>query len=685
VRAVFFVMRFVLALLLALPLAVSSLAQPADQSIEIAGVQTSRGHAADRVAVGDTVYYGIEYDAVRPELLADTVLEFDAPGTVTEVAHQNNLDCTSGDAVRCTFPPFKSPRSTMVIGVRITQPGVHTAVARIVNHGSASDPSPGNNTSTHTLEAVTAPSLVASIYPPGSRFDPGQSGTFSAGVENQSQWPATNLVLTVTLPDGGAIVSFTSNKNETQCAVETGALVCRQASFEGEGRQFVDVDFTITAPERMDGGEFRVDLAVTSDERDVDPADNQATARMVLVRQIVVSNVADEGGGSLRQAILDANALCPPPLPCAIVFRIPAPVPASGWFTIQPRTPLPELAGVVNVDGKAQTIATGDTNPDGPEIEINGALLEEESGIRLLADCGKDVRGLAVNDFPGYGIQVRRVEAGPCPFEAVAIEENYLGTDPRGRIARPNQRGVGFFGTNGVIANNLISGNLRSGIYGTDAYLVYITGNRIGVAADNTPLGNGASGIFLGGSTGIIRDNVIANNAGSAVARTSAGEIEIVANSMFDNVVQGIDFDIDLRTPNREHDLGLPNHPVLYSATFDPVHNTTLVRGRLDSEGANYFPHFTIHVYASSRLSVWSLPQAERLLQTSVSEEGHQDFEIVVPLDLRGQWITATNTVSHYIGFLKKPGVTGERARIRGEVFDLPTNTSELSDAVFVH
>jgi hypothetical protein len=109
------------------------------------------------------------------------------------------------------------------------------------------------------------------------------------------------------------------------------------------------------------------------------------------------------------------------------------------------------------------------------------------------------------------------------------------------------------------------------------------------------------------------------------------------------------------------------------------------VRGRLDSEGASYFPNFTIHIYASSRLSVWSMPQAERLVAGDNSAEGHRDFEIIAPGDLRGQWITATNTVAHYIGFAKTPPSTESDAKHpRTEAFDSPKNTSELSDAVSV-
>jgi uncharacterized repeat protein (TIGR01451 family) len=568
--------RFALALFLAFPL----FAQNDDQTIAIIRVADTFAQPVTRVPVGALVSYWLEYDAARPELFADTVIEVDVPGTVTEIFAGNNLECTTTNGpVRCTLPAFNAPRWSLTITVRIDEPGVHTAVARITN-SSVPDPNPLNNSAAHTLEAFARPSLVVKAYRSERYFQPGQRGAFAFETGNRSIRDATNVVFTATLPAGGTFVS-----NES-CAIESDALVCRRPLLKGDEYFYVQLD--VIAPDRMDGEDVVVHVVVTSDEGDVDPADNELALHIPLVRQLVVSNVADEGGGSLRQAMLDVNAFCPAPKPCAILFRIAAPVPESGWFTIQPRTPLPEIAGAVTIDGTTQTLATGDTNRDGPEVEINGALVTEESGIRLVGDCEQWVRGLAVNGFPGYGIQIRRAETRPCGFAVQSVVENYLGTDPLGRTAKPNQRGLGLFSVAAAASNNLISGNLRSGVYVVGTRFVDLTGNHIGISVQRSPLGNGASGIFLDmpSGAGTIFGNTIANNTHWAIARTSGAELEIVSNEIFDNVLQGIDFDLDLRTPNREHDLGMPNHPVLFSASYDPVRNVTVVRGRLDSEGA---------------------------------------------------------------------------------------------------
>src|SRR5207247_11139923 len=101
------------------------------------------------------------------------------------------------------------------------------------------------------------------------------------------------------------------------------------------------------------------------------------------------------------------------------------------------------------------------------------------------------------------------------------IGDCYIGTDATGSAAAPNGlRGIGVqappqLGVGLNIVNNVISGNARSGIFAFTSSDLRISGNRIGVAAGNelVPLGNGASGIYLGSSTNVqVDQNVIAFN-----------------------------------------------------------------------------------------------------------------------------------------------------------------------------
>ena len=83
----------------------------------------------------------------------------------------------------------------------------------------------------------------------------------------------------------------------------------------------------------------------------------------VLLATFSVVNQADLGAGSLRQAILDANAA---PGSDTIVFNIGG----TGVKTILPASPLPTITGSVTLDASTQPGYAGT-----PLIELDGANL----------------------------------------------------------------------------------------------------------------------------------------------------------------------------------------------------------------------------------------------------------------------------------------------------------------------
>src|SRR6266576_957735 len=84
----------------------------------------------------------------------------------------------------------------------------------------------------------------------------------------------------------------------------------------------------------------------------------------LLFTNFVVTTTADSGAGSLRQAILDANAN---PADDDITFNIPG----SGVRVINVLSPLPSITGNVNIDATGWP-AYAD-NGHKPVVEINGA------------------------------------------------------------------------------------------------------------------------------------------------------------------------------------------------------------------------------------------------------------------------------------------------------------------------
>ena len=189
------------------------------------------------------------------------------------------------------------------------------------------------------------------------------------------------------------------------------------------------------------------------------------TATLQTYRIFAVTSTADAGPGSLREAMTQADASCTPG-PCKIAFEINGPVPPEGWFTIMPATELPVIrAQRVALDGTFQTRFSGDTNPRGPEVAIDGHLALR--GLQLRSSCEAVVEGLAIGNFiGGDGLSVSG-DFRDCNFQQPdrrLVTGNYIGVDPTGTVAWPNQRGLNIEG-NGEVRENVISRNKWSAVW----------------------------------------------------------------------------------------------------------------------------------------------------------------------------------------------------------------------------
>ncbi|MCH7756255.1 hypothetical protein IH970_14180, partial [candidate division KSB1 bacterium] len=111
-----------------------------------------------------------------------------------------------------------------------------------------------------------------------------------------------------------------------------------------------------------------------------------------------ITNTNDSGSGSLRQAILDANAN---PGKDEIVFNIPG----AGPHTVQPTSALPTITDAVNIDGLTQPGASCNSWPPTLQIELDGTNAGNTSGLSISAG-NSGVRGLVINRFLGNGIDL---------------------------------------------------------------------------------------------------------------------------------------------------------------------------------------------------------------------------------------------------------------------------------------
>ncbi|MDB5355894.1 MAG: Cna domain protein [Phycisphaerales bacterium] len=206
-----------------------------------------------------------------------------------------------------------------------------------------------------------------------------------------------------------------------------------------------------------------------------------------LFSAFTVTNTADSGAGSLRQAILDANLNADAQgVPDSITFNFAS----SGVQTISPLSPLPAITDVLVLDGTSQLGYAGS-----PLVEINGGS-PGAGGIGLEVDSPSKIEGLAVNGFTVVGIHVG------LGGDGATLQANYVGTDATGMTAKPNATGILVDAGGVFVVGNLISGNSGDGLQvtGNNARIVanFIGTNITGAAA----LGNGNFGINISGGAG---------------------------------------------------------------------------------------------------------------------------------------------------------------------------------------
>jgi hypothetical protein len=411
---------------------------------------------------------------------------------------------------------------------------------------------------------------------------------------------------------------------------------------------------------------------------------------------IVVTNTNDSGAGSLRQAILDANALGGTD---TITFNIPLtdskhyyyrddgiadslsviattvlddasisdfdpdyPGTPRSWYTITLNSALPDIDDPMILDATTQPGYV-----DAPIIELDGSgISSNDSGLNITAD-DSTVRGLVINRFNGHGIVL-------AVGDNNVIEGSYIGSDVSGTIGLGNgEQGIQIDNSAGHTiggttpgAGNVISGNGWSGVSiqlsgSTDNI---IEGNLIGTDPSGTiPVPNALGGIVVEqgatnntiGGTVAGSGNVIAFNSGDGVkledASTDANVIQ--GNSIFSNAGLGIDLDIDGVTPNDDGDGdgdgdGGPNSgqnfPVLTSANTDGVANLYL-GGVINSTAQRTF---RVEFFANSAADSSGHGEGETYLGfTTVTTDllGDRAFSIILPTIVPvGSFITATAT-----------------------------------------
>jgi parallel beta-helix repeat protein len=254
----------------------------------------------------------------------------------------------------------------------------------------------------------------------------------------------------------------------------------------------------------------------------------------------IVTTTADAGAGSLRQALLDANAN---PGRDRIVFDIPGP----GPHTISPGSPLPWMTDPVVLDATTQP---GFAGP--PLIEIDGSSAGAGAASIVVTGGNSVVRGLAINRFQDFGIRLAMRGFN-------VVEGNYIGTDPTGTVALGNTVGgvrVGAAPNNRIggtttAARNVISGNSQDGLELQNSHGTVVQGNFVGTdASGTTALGNSQTGInvsngsantLIGGTQPGAGNVISGNTTGVSITFAPTTRTRVVGNLIGTDVSGSVD------------------------------------------------------------------------------------------------------------------------------------------------
>jgi len=251
--------------------------------------------------------------------------------------------------------------------------------------------------------------------------------------------------------------------------------------------------------------------------------------RSASAADFVVLNTNDSGPGSLRQAILDANAA---PGPDRVIFNIPG----NGVqvISVSTQTALPPITDPLVIDGYTQPGA----KPNALTAGDNAVILVQLDGMGISANVSRAgltiqasqclIRGLSITNFSRYnpfdptnfsvGIQISSGLGN-------AVEGCFIGIAPDGTSSAGNVDGIVISTPNTTIGGltadkrNLISWNVSVGIL-SKADATTIVGNYIGTNAAGTLPRLNATGVSFVGT-----------HATSILGGTTAGAANLISGN----------------------------------------------------------------------------------------------------------------------------------------------------------
>ena len=266
-----------------------------------------------------------------------------------------------------------------------------------------------------------------------------------------------------------------------------------------------------------------------------------------MLAGFTVTNTADSGTGSLRAAIIAADADN-----SAGAYAISFDIPGSGPRTIALQSSLPAITRPVAIDGTTPTNSTPQVVLDGSGAGL-GAY-----GLTITSGGSSVIRGLSIVGFTTNAGQGGAAIFLQGPGGQNLIEDDYIGVGADGSTAKANSSGIVVFsagntiGGSTALARDVISGNTNSGVLlvGQGGGGNLVEGDYIGTnAAGNATVGNTvgvdveSSGNTVGGATAgsgnVISGNVGPIGTGVGVLLAGTSTANLVAGNLIGTNAQG--------------------------------------------------------------------------------------------------------------------------------------------------
>ena len=306
------------------------------------------------------------------------------------------------------------------------------------------------------------------------------------------------------LPGVDVTLSLSSNPTETTL----GGVLTKTTDATG-----IAVFDTLQINTPGDGYRLRATASRDGSSLGISPTDS-----VPFSVRLMVLNTNDAGPGSLRDAIVLANANAG--VRDVISFSIPGEAP----HTIVPQSPLPGINDPAVIDATPAGVCTGGP----PVVEIDGISAGLSHGLVVNAP-GSIIRGLSITRF-ATGFAGVFIGGG----SGSAVECSYIGLAPDGTV-KPNDDGVrisgssnNVIGSTAVAGRNIISGNLGTGVSingptptSEFGFVLQTTvqGNYIGTdPAGVLDRGNGGNGVqIVNAQANVVAANVISGNSAEGV------------------------------------------------------------------------------------------------------------------------------------------------------------------------